>query len=62
MAGVMKKGVVLLAVLFLLFYLINDPDGLADLATKAWGGVEWLAGAVNDLLKGLLEFVRALGS
>jgi len=35
-----KKGVLIVLVLFLGFYLINDPRGLADLAGEG-GGKAW---------------------
>jgi hypothetical protein len=59
MTGVMKKGMVLLVVVFIGFYLFTDPNGLArvaqDGATALWKALTQLFGAI-------IEFINAIGS
>ena len=58
MDGVLKKGVVLLVVLFLGFYLFTDPNGAAgmvrDLGTAIWG-------MLVSLFEAIIRFIGALG-
>jgi hypothetical protein len=58
MKNAMSKGLVVLVVVFIGFWLITDPRGLADIAQSA-GGQGWEWG--GDLFRGIIEFVRALG-
>jgi hypothetical protein len=54
MTGVMRKGLVLLVVVFLGFYMFNDPNGLAQLAKDGgaglWDGLQRLFAALIDFL------------
>lgn len=58
MDGVLKKGVVLLLVLFLGWLLFTDPGGLAQLAEDAGTGL-W--SMLVDLFEALFDFIGALG-
>lgn len=59
MDAVLKKGVVLLALVFVGFYLFTDPNGLAgfakDASTAIWDGLE-------TLFKAIIRFLNALFS
>lgn len=48
MTSTLKTGVTILVVLFLGFYLINDPTGLAEAAKAVWAMLTQLFGAVMD--------------
>ncbi|MBO9519996.1 MAG: hypothetical protein J7518_00550 [Nocardioidaceae bacterium] len=54
MTGVLKKGLVLLVVVFIGFYMFNDPNGLAqttkDASAGLWDGLTNLFGAMIDFL------------
>ena len=58
MSVAMKKGVVLLVVLFLGWLLFTDPSGLADLVGDA-GSKSWAA--LEDLFEAISSFIGALG-
>jgi hypothetical protein len=57
MDGVLKKGVGLLVILFLGFWLVQDPSGFADSAKGAtsslWDLLEKLFDAVISFLKSI---------
>jgi hypothetical protein len=56
----MKAGkiIVVLLVVFVGFWLVTDPRGLADVAQSAGGtGWEW----AGNIFRGVIEFLRALG-
>jgi len=57
MSGTLKKGVVLLVVLFIGFYMFTDPHGLAVFAkegsAKGWD-------LLTNLFKALINFFNAL--
>ena len=55
----LKKGLVLLVVVFLGFYMFNDPNGLAQ-NTKDAGAAVW-SGLLN-VFGGLIDFINALTS
>jgi hypothetical protein len=54
MTGVLKKGMVLLALVFVGFYMFSDPNGLAqtmkDGAAALWEALESLFGALIDFI------------
>lgn len=54
MDGALKKGVVLVVVVFVGFYLFTDPQGLAqvskNLGTALWHGLTQLFGAIIRFL------------
>lgn len=57
MTGALKKGVVLLVLVFLGFYMFTDPQGLAatakDAGTMLWDGL-------TSLFDALIKFVNSL--
>lgn len=57
MTGTLKKGVGLLVVVFIVFYMFTDPNGLATLAkegsSKGWDGLQ-------QLFSGIITFVNAI--
>ncbi len=59
MDAVLKKGVVLLVLVFVGFYLFTDPSGLAvfakDASTAIWGGLETLFTAVIRFMNALFS-------
>ena len=57
MAGSMKKVIGLLLVVFLLFYMFTDPQGLASLA-KEGGSALW--SGLHDLFAALIRFLNAM--
>lgn len=57
MSGTMKKGVGLLLVLFLAWFLFTDPNGLAVLARDA---VVWLWDLLVQLFRALTRFLTAI--
>ncbi|HET8604182.1 MAG TPA: hypothetical protein VFM09_09665 [Marmoricola sp.] len=59
MEAALKKGVVLLVVLFLGFYLFTDPNGAAS-AAKTGGTHLW--DALVSLFKAIISFLHALMS
>lgn len=54
----MKKVLLVLVVLFLGFWLMTDPSGLADASGSAAGGL-W--GATEQLFGALIDFVAEVG-
>lgn len=59
MDGVLKKGVVLLLLVFVGYYLFTDPNGLATLAKN--GGDKLWDGLV-DLFQAIIRFLNAMFS
>ena len=59
MAGVLKKGMVLLVVVFIGFYMFTDPNGLAQ-TTKDGGSALWEA--LTSLFGALIDFINAIKS
>jgi hypothetical protein len=59
MTGVLKKGMVLLVVVFIGFYMFNDPNGLAQ-TTKDGGAALWKA--LTSLFGALIDFINAIKS
>lgn len=59
MDGVLKKGVVLLVILFLGFWLVQDPNGLANSVQNA-GNAIW--DVLSTLFSSLREFFQSIGS
>ena len=53
-----KKVVLILLVGFLLFWLFQDPSGMAD-STESLGGT--LVNLIVDFFESVLDFVGALG-
>lgn len=59
MTGVMKKGLVLLVVVFIGYYMFQDPNGLAQ-TTK--DGAEALWEALTSLFGAFIDFLDAIKS
>jgi hypothetical protein len=59
MAGVLKKSMVVLVVVFIGFYMFTDPNGLAQ-TTKDGGGALWEA--LTSLFGALIDFINAIKS
>jgi len=59
MDGALKKGVVLLVILFLGFWLVQDPNGLANSVQNA-GNAIW--DVLSTLFSSLREFFQSIGS
>ena len=59
MDGALKKGVVLLVILFLGFWLVQDPTGFADSAQET-GTTIW--NLIVQLFDGIISFVNSLSS
>lgn len=57
MAGVLKKGVALLVVVFVGFYMFTDPSGLAQ-TTRDGAGALWEA--LTSLFGALIDFINAI--
>ena len=57
MDGALKKGVGLLVLLFLGFWLVQDPNGLANTAQEA-GSAIW--NVVSTLFESLREFFTSI--
>ncbi|MGH3413344.1 MAG: hypothetical protein ACRDPH_09725 [Marmoricola sp.] len=57
MTGAVRKGVVLIVVIFLLFYLFTDPNGLAAFARD---GSSALWHGLRQLFSALISFLDAL--
>jgi hypothetical protein len=64
MDGVLKKGVGLLLILFLGFWLVQDPNGFADSAenagTAVWGVLQAVWEIIEQLFDGLLSFINSI--
>lgn len=59
MTGALRKGVVLLVVVFVGFYMFTDPNGLAALA-KDGGAKLW--DALQQLFSAIIAFLDAISS
>jgi hypothetical protein len=59
MTGALKKGMVLLVVVFIGFYMFTDPSGLAQ-TTKDGAGALWKA--LTSLFGALIDFINAVKS
>lgn len=59
MAGVLKKSLALLFVVFVGFYMFTDPNGLAQ-TTKDGAGALWEA--LTSLFGALIDFINAIKS
>jgi hypothetical protein len=59
MTGVLKKGVVLLVVLFLGFWLVQDPNGFAASAKQTSTAVWDL---LVQLFDGIISFFKSISS
>jgi hypothetical protein len=59
MTGVVRKGLVLLVVVFIGFYMFNDPNGLADVV-KRGGGNLWEG--LKNLFAAMIDFLNAITS
>ena len=59
MTGVMKKGLGLLVLVFVVFYMFTDPNGLASVAKQAgaqgWDLLVQLFGAAIRFLNAMLS-------
>ena len=53
----MKKGVVLLVVVFVVFYMFTDPNGLASVA-KEGASTGWRL--LQDLFRAVIAFLNAM--
>lgn len=59
MTGALKKGMVLLVVVFVGFYMFTDPNGLAQTAKD---GAAALWQALSSLFGALIDFINAVKS
>ena len=59
MDGALKKGVVLLVILFLGFWLVQDPNGLTNSVQNA-GNAIW--DVLSTLFSSLREFFQSIGN
>lgn len=59
MAGVLKKGMAVLVVVFIGFYMFTDPSGLAQ-TTKDGAGALWQA--LTTLFAALIDFINSFKS
>ena len=59
MTGVLKKGMLVLVVVFIGFYMFTDPSGLAQ-TTKDGVGALWKA--LTSLFGALIDFINAVKS
>jgi hypothetical protein len=59
MTGVVRKGLVLLVIVFIGFYMFNDPNGLADVV-KHGGGNLWEG--LKNLFAAMIDFLNAITS
>lgn len=66
MAGALKKGVLLLVVLFLVFWLVQDPNGFAASAKDATGTISDVLARIWELLvmffDSVIRFFKSLSS
>ncbi len=64
MDGVLKKGVGLLIILFLGFWLVQDPNGFANSAENAgsgvWGVLQAVWEMIERLFDALLSFINSI--
>jgi hypothetical protein len=59
MTGALKKGVVLLVILFLGFWLVQDPNGFAESA-KQTGTAIW--DLLTKLFESVISFFKSISS
>ena len=59
MTGVLKKGMAVLVVVFIGFYLFTDPSGLAQVTKEGFGAL-WKA--LTELFGALIDFINAAKS
>ena len=59
MTGVLRKGIVLLVIVFIGFYMFNDPDGLAQVVKEGGGN---LKDGLQNLFTVLIDFLNAVTS
>lgn len=59
MAGALKKGMVLLVVVFVGYYMFSDPNGLAQ-TSKDGAAALWQA--LASLFGALIDFIDAIKS
>jgi hypothetical protein len=59
MTGVLRKGIVLLVIIFIGFYMFNDPDGLAQVVKEGGGN---LKDGLQNLFTALIDFLNAVTS
>ena len=59
MDGALKKGVALLVILFLGFWLVQDPSGFASSA-KETGSTLW--DLLTQLFDSLISFIKSLSN
>jgi hypothetical protein len=59
MTGVVRKGLVLLVIVFLGFYMFTDPNGLAQVV-KDGGGNLW--DGLKNLFAAMIDFLNAVSS
>ncbi|RNM11521.1 hypothetical protein [Nocardioides pocheonensis] len=59
MTGVLKKGMAVLVVVFIGFYMFTDPSGLAQ-TTKDGAGALWQA--LTTLFAALIDFINSFKS
>ena len=59
MTGVLKKGVALLVILFLGFWLVQDPNGFAESA-KQTGTAIW--DLLTKLFESVISFFKSISS
>jgi hypothetical protein len=59
MTGVLKRGMALLVVVFIGFYMFTDPSGLAQI-TKDGAGALWQA--LTALFGAVIDFIGSLKS
>jgi hypothetical protein len=59
MTGALRKGIVLLVVVFVGFYMFTDPNGLAQVV-KDGGGNLW--DGLQNLFAAMIDFLNAVTS
>ena len=59
MDGALKKGVVLLVILFLGFWLVQDPNGFADSAKTTLGTIWDL---LIQLFDSIISFIKSISA
>lgn len=57
MTGALKRGIVLLALVFIGYYMFTDPHGLAKVSTD---GAAALWKALSHLFGALIDFINAI--
>jgi hypothetical protein len=59
MTGVLKKGLGLIVVVFIIWYMFTDPNGLAQLSKEIG---TWIWDTLVDLFQALTRFLTAIFS